>query len=32
MPNHDYLLLSRGQWDASADKDAVQDAIDRFYD
>lgn len=32
MPNHDYLLLSRGQWDEGADKDAVQDAIDRFYD
>lgn len=32
MPDHDYLLLSRGQWDEGADKDAVQDAINRFYD
>jgi hypothetical protein len=28
---NEYLLISRGQWDEDADKDAVQDTIDRFY-
>ena len=28
---NEYLLISRGQWDEGADKDAVQDTIDRFY-
>nr|WP_298123407.1 YciI family protein [uncultured Pseudoxanthomonas sp.] len=27
----DYLLISRGQWDETASKEDVQDAIDRFY-
>jgi hypothetical protein len=31
MPMNEYLLISRGQWDEDADKDAVQDTIDRFY-
>jgi len=31
MPTNEYLLISRGQWDEDADKDAVQDTIDRFY-
>ena len=31
MPKNDYLLISRGQWDSSASKEAVQEAIDRFY-
>lgn len=31
MPMNEYLLISRGQWDEGADKDAVQDTIDRFY-
>lgn len=29
--NAEYLLLSRGQWDASRSKDEVQAAIERFY-
>lgn len=28
---NDYLLLSRGQWDADASPQAVQAAIDAFY-
>lgn len=28
---HEYLVISRGQWDASASPDDVQQAIDRFY-
>jgi hypothetical protein len=28
---NEYLLISRGQWDEGADKDAVQDTIDRLY-
>ncbi|MGS1120732.1 YciI family protein [Rhodanobacter sp. UC4436_H3] len=28
---NEYLLISRGQWDEGADRDAVQDTIDRFY-
>jgi len=31
MPKNDYLLISRGQWDSGASKEAVQEAIDRFY-
>jgi hypothetical protein len=27
----DYLVLSRGQWDASLPKDTIQAAIDEFY-
>jgi hypothetical protein len=27
----EYLVLSRGQWDAAASKEAVQAAIDAFY-
>lgn len=29
---HDYLLLSRGQWDPSRSKEEIQAAIDSFYD
>lgn len=28
----EYLVLSRGQWDASLPPDQIQGAIDRFYD
>ena len=28
---HDYLLLSRGHWDANKSKEEIQAAIDRFY-
>lgn len=28
---HDYLVISRGQWDATADRAEIQAAIDRFY-
>ena len=31
MTTSDYLLISRGQWDETASKEDVQDAIDRFY-
>lgn len=31
MPMNDYLLLSRGQWDADASPREVQAAIDAFY-
>ena len=31
MTSSDYLLISRGQWDETASKEDVQDAIDRFY-
>lgn len=31
MPKSEYLLISRGQWDETASKQDVQDAIDRFY-
>lgn len=31
MTTSEYLLISRGQWDESASKEDVQDAIDRFY-
>ena len=29
--NHDYLVISRGQWDAEASPETVQKAIDDFY-
>jgi len=28
---HDYLVLSRGQWDADRSKEEIQTAIDAFY-
>jgi len=28
---HDYLVLSRGQWDATLPKETIQRAIDDFY-
>lgn len=28
---HEYLLLSRGQWDADKSPQEIQSAIDRFY-
>lgn len=28
---HQYLVISRGQWDEGASKEEVQAAIDRFY-
>ncbi|RZI96922.1 MAG: hypothetical protein EOP39_28505, partial [Rubrivivax sp.] len=31
MPMNDYLVLSRGQWDADASPQTVQTAIDAFY-
>lgn len=31
-PLHDYLLLSRGQWDPAIPPEQIQSAIDRFYD
>lgn len=31
MPMNDYLVLSRGQWDADASPQAVQAAIEAFY-
>ncbi|MHB1058874.1 MAG: YciI family protein [Rhodanobacter sp.] len=30
-PPSEYLVLSRGQWDADARPEEIQDAIDRFY-
>jgi hypothetical protein len=30
-PLHDYLIISRGQWDPALPPAQVQDAIDRFY-
>ncbi len=30
-PPAEYLVLSRGQWDASASKEDIQHAIDQFY-
>ena len=30
-PTNEYLVISRGQWDASASPDEVQRAIDQFY-
>ena len=29
---NEYLVVSRGMWDADASPDAIQAAIDRFYD
>jgi hypothetical protein len=29
--HHDYLVISRGQWDKDASKEAIQQAIDEFY-
>lgn len=31
-PKHDYLVISRGQWDEQAKSEDVQCAIDQFYD
>jgi hypothetical protein len=31
MPKNEYLVISRGQWDAHASPQDVQRAIDRFY-
>ncbi len=31
-PTHEYLALSRGRWDETADKAAIEAAITRFYD
>ncbi len=32
MPaTHDYLLLSRGQWDKNSDKAEIEAAIEKFY-
>jgi hypothetical protein len=30
-PSNEYLLLSRGQWDADKSKEEIQSAIDQFY-
>ncbi len=30
-PLHDYLVLSRGHWDADASKEQINTAIDQFY-
>ncbi|WP_457423572.1 YciI family protein [Roseateles sp. P5_E7] len=30
-PKHDYLVISRGQWDERASPEDVQRAIDQFY-
>ncbi|HEX7113140.1 MAG TPA: YciI family protein [Mizugakiibacter sp.] len=30
-PLHDYLVLSKGQWDADKSKEEIQAAIDAFY-
>ena len=30
-PKHDYLVISRGQWDERASREDVQQTIDRFY-
>jgi len=32
MPTRDFLVISRGQWDATASREQVQSAIDEFYD
>ncbi len=31
QPLHEYLLLSRGQWDPAIPPEQIQSAIDRFY-
>jgi hypothetical protein len=28
---HEYLVIARGQWDASVSRDEIQAAIDKFY-
>lgn len=30
-PLHEYLVLSRGQWDETLPPERIQEAIDRFY-
>lgn len=30
-PTHDYLVISRGQWDKEISKEEIQSAIDEFY-
>lgn len=30
-PLHDYLVLSRGHWDADSSKEQINTAIDQFY-
>jgi hypothetical protein len=30
-PTHDYLVISRGQWDKEASPEAIQRAIEDFY-
>jgi hypothetical protein len=30
-PPSEYLVISRGQWDRDLSREAIQDAIDRFY-
>jgi hypothetical protein len=30
--SNEYLLISRGQWDADKSKEEIQSAIDQFYD
>lgn len=32
QPSNEFLVLSRGQWDAGASKEAIENAIRRFYD
>lgn len=31
LPRHDYLVLSRGQWDRGLSPETIQRAIDAFY-
>ncbi|KQV92218.1 YciI family protein [Pelomonas sp. Root1237] len=31
QPQHEYLVVSRGQWDEKASREDVQRAIDQFY-
>jgi len=31
MPTTEYLVISRGQWDASLSRETIQSAIDDFY-
>lgn len=30
-PTHDYLVISRGQWDKQISREEIQSAIDEFY-
>ena len=32
LPVSEYLVLSRGQWDANASRDDIETAIQKFYD